>query len=334
MSGKREVVKINRTIFVILFFTLFYLKTSLVQAEDVIQKVSTDKADNSSVVSVKSSGTPKEIFIIKNSYYNKNREEVQKEKEIIKSVQEPEKKTKQKKIPEREERSVFDQISLFFQPTKEKLPNFYIDGSFGITLNQPETSSKSIESTTLKSAQRIRNFDINNNYNNILTSTLALGSHFSNYTRGELEFINLNFLHNSYSLGYQRKTPILSSSFGAIDNLMGLNGNIIIDTDRRRRMYFSLGAGAGFANISFKDSNIKPSITFSYNAFLQFNFRINKTITIYARYKYINYLGKDFSVKDPIQMTGESSSRILTENQFSMNSFSVNTVSAGIRIYF
>ena len=142
---------------------------------------------------------------------------------------------------------------------------------------------------------------------------------------------------------------------------MNINSNIFFDTNRRNRAYFSFGGGAGMANIKFQNNNIQQNLTLGLNAIAQFNVRITDFLTIYAKYKYSYFLGRDYKLTNPVNMqthyflpggqeiSGVEASfiqslqgatnntdtvHVPTQNNFHLNSFGIHFLGVGAKLFF
>jgi hypothetical protein len=113
---------------------------------------------------------------------------------------------------------------------------------------------------------------------------------------------------------------------GFISGMHSINFNMFFDTNRRHRIYFSLGGGIGPTFINFQNQNINGDVTINYNAIFQLNLRLSDHILIYGEYRYTFVQGRDYSLTKPITVVNYASTdtpaladnRSITKNSLSL----------------
>jgi hypothetical protein len=176
----------------------------------------------------------------------------------------------------------------------------------------------------------------------------AFGYSFIDYARAELEYRGTIFGRGSHMItnellitnGTTNKN-FKYDDLGFISGMHSINFNMFFDTNRRHRIYFSLGGGIGPTFINFQNQNINGDVTINYNAIFQLNLRLSDHILIYGEYRYTFVQGRDYSLTKPITVVNYASTdtpaladnRSITKNSLSLDSFAIHTFFVGARIY-
>lgn len=348
----------------IIFFSIIFIQANYAisvepetgEINKVLEKVSNIKLNDGNSaqdpdvnVDIKENNGIKDIYIIREKHFKSRPNEIEVKIEQPKPQDE---KVKLVALPARVGQQKSNSLAKRSVALNSELP-FYVQFDVGHGIGM-STSGSSYESTTNDLMKNVKNFQSESTYALPVYLGASFGARFSKYTRAEIAVSDVNIFSQANStisgnrvINTTNGTTgqfSINDEFGAIRNIPTVLFNVAIDTNSDRSVYASFGAGAGLSFISFASSQIKDAPIFTYNGFAQLNWRMYDNITLFAQYKYIGFVGREFDVKSPIIINNAASAnglasdysnnRVLTRNDFSLDSFGINVLSIGAKISF
>ncbi|MEN9782245.1 MAG: hypothetical protein RL208_395, partial [Pseudomonadota bacterium] len=307
------------------------------------------------------------VVIVRNKFYRDERQESKSnenlpdhtlptiampEKSIIKEKSEDSNFKQRKKRNTEDDNSYLEKLEQkfkeFMTTTRKDLNSGYFQLGVGSNLGvSPKIGASFSEFDNVAKISR-NTFSSSPNYDPFFAFGGAFGYSFIDYARAELEYRGVIFGRGSHMItnelsinnGANAKN-FKYDDLGFISGMHSINFNMFFDTNRRHRIYFSLGGGLGPTFINFQNQSINGDVTINYNAIFQCNVRLTDHILVYAEYRYTFVQGRDYSLSKPITVVNYASTdtpaladnRSIRNNSLSLDSFAIHTFFVGARIY-